>query len=183
VVDIAFGALPPQQPPTPPGLRPPPPPPGRGQCVGIARGKPCRGPVLPRISPPDTGPWWLSPRGRGPPLSLARRYPHPPPRPRLRRSSPVPGAGAVRGDSWGKAVSGVALNPVLPRVCPDALDRSGLRTFDVRAPALRPVPYRIRGRGAGSPHKIIPVSPSGGPCMRIPGGNRAMGVCGWCCAA
>ena len=34
---------------------------------------------------------------------------HPPPRPRLRRSSPAPfrGAGSVRGDTWWAAVSGV----------------------------------------------------------------------------
>ncbi|OPZ58842.1 MAG: hypothetical protein BWY88_00920 [Synergistetes bacterium ADurb.Bin520] len=165
--------------------------PGAGAVRGDSWGKAVPGAGSSSDLSPDTGPWWLSRLGEGltgrgacpPPLSLARRYPHPPPRPRLRRSSPAPGAGAVRGDIQWKSVSGVALNPVLPRVCPDALDRSGLRTFDVRAPALRPVPYRIRGRGAGSPHKIIPVSPSGGPCMRIPGGNRAMGVCGWCCAA
>ena len=66
---------------------------------------------------------------------------HPPPRPRLRRSSPAPsrGAGSVRGDIRGAAVSGV--EPMGSRA----------RFFSGISPCTGPWGYRHWGRGNSFP--------------------------------
>jgi len=79
--------------------------------------------------------------------------PAPPPRPRLRRSSPAPtgGAGSVRGDTWWKAVSGV--EPAGSR------DRFFAGLSPCSGPWwISPSGERLTGRGGASPL----------PCLQIP---------------
>ncbi len=111
-------------------------------------------PVHSRASPRtvDRGghrPWgWGPGRGRPPPRTgwnstgPSSRCPTPP---GLRPPPPPPGGG---GSAWrrasGKPRPGAALDPVLPRACPQALDRGNHRTLETGLP---------------SPHQVAPRKP------------------------
>jgi len=98
---------------------------------------------------------YLAPRQPYPARPSAGRLPmhfcrHPPPRPRLRRSSPAPSrqAGSVRGDTWWAAVSRV--QPVGSRI----------RFFSRISPCAGPWGYRHWGRRPAGRGNLFPL-----PCL------------------
>jgi len=96
------------------------------------------------------------------------------------------GRGQCVGIPSGKPCPCVALDPVLPRACPAAVDRGGYRHWGRGPGRGKPPPREGRFAVTPSPCRRVPVSPSPKiptppglleQCVAIPGGNRAMGVC------